>query len=184
MGYLRGCMKNKILANVFILVSGFLISSSGMSSLNDSKENLLTLFTSGGKDKESAKKVSLDAQATYTSNDTRSCKKENIIYLSSTVKNHKYIELCQWSKDVYRYKYGKIDNPEIILFSNNVTREDIALGGFSFMANAYEYSVIEDNYKATLTVYKGEDVLTNIYLNTKTKDHINNTSTALPEKIY
>lgn len=177
-------MQFKNVIKILIFTGSVLILNNAMASLNDSKENLLILFSSGGTDQESAKKVSLDAQRLHSNINNKNCKKEDIIYLSKTVKNQKYVELCRWGKEVYRYKYGKVDNPEIILFSNDVTKEEIALGGFSFIGNGFEYSVVEDNYKATLTVYKGEDALTNIYLNIKTKEHINKTLATLPEKIY
>lgn len=165
-------MKIKLLVNLLIGLNVSFISSNTFASF---KEDLNSI---------SLTPISLDSKSSPDTINDKSCEKNNIIYFNRTIINKKIIELCKWGDAGYRYRYGKLDNPEIVLYSKEVTREDVPLGGFSFIYKEYEYSVIIDKYKSTLAVYKNDDILTQIYLSEETQGYVNKTLTDLPEKVY
>lgn len=107
------------------------------------------------------------------------CQEQNLIFFAYNIKHTKAVELCQ-TEEGYRYTFGPIGKPEIILEkdSNDVTRRGGMAGGFDIKNGDIIYGVMEDKFGNSALIVQRSDyskVLAEIELDSVSKSYVNKT---------
>ncbi|HDS6408955.1 TPA: hypothetical protein QHZ98_001698 [Klebsiella oxytoca] len=107
------------------------------------------------------------------------CQEQNLVFFAYNMKHTKAVELCQ-TEDGYRYTFGPIGKPEIILEkeSDDVDRGEGMAGGFDIKHGDIIYGAMEDKFgNSGLIVQKSDysKVLMEIKLDSGDKSYVNKT---------
>lgn len=107
------------------------------------------------------------------------CQEQNLVFFAYNMKHTKAVELCQ-TEEGYRYIFGPIGKPEIILEkkSDDVNRGGGMAGGFDIKHGDIIYGVMEDKFgNSGLIVQKSDysKVLMEIKLDSGDKSYVNKT---------
>ncbi|EDV0511813.1 hypothetical protein QF25_15925 [Salmonella enterica subsp. enterica] len=105
------------------------------------------------------------------------CQEQNLIFFAYNIKHTKAVELCQ-TEEGYRYTFGPIGKPEIILEkdSNDVTRGGGMAGGFDIKNGDIIYGVMEDKFGNSALIVQKSDysrVMAEIELDSGDKNYVN-----------
>ncbi|MGV8001771.1 hypothetical protein QPK14_06440 [Photorhabdus temperata subsp. temperata] len=105
------------------------------------------------------------------------CQEQNLIFFAYNMKHTKAVELCQ-TEEGYRYTFGPIGKPEIILEkeSSDVTRGGGMAGGFDIKNGDIIYGVMEDKFGNSALIVQKSDyskVLAEIVLDSGDKHYFN-----------
>ncbi|WP_411170847.1 hypothetical protein [Klebsiella michiganensis] len=107
------------------------------------------------------------------------CQEQNLVFFAYNMKHTKAVELCQ-TEEGYRYTFGPIGKPEIILEkdSNDVTRGGGMAGGFDIKNGDVIYGVMEDKFGNSALIVQKSDysrVMAEIALDSGDERYINKT---------
>lgn len=102
------------------------------------------------------------------------CASSKTVYSAYTLKHSKAVELCDIGNNKFRYSFGPIGKPEIVLTKDRADIEFVTsmAGGFGISNGAYEYTVYQSKYgDGSLVVYKNDKQLAEIELDTGGKGY-------------
>lgn len=105
------------------------------------------------------------------------CQEQNLVFFAYNMKHTKAVELCQTEKG-YRYTFGPIGKPEIILEKNSgdITRGGGMGGGFDVKNGNVVYGVMEDKFGNSALIVRKYDYskdLAEIELDSGDKHYVN-----------
>ncbi|HDS7241233.1 hypothetical protein Q4R62_11875 [Morganella morganii] len=105
------------------------------------------------------------------------CQEQNLVFFAYNMKHTKAVELCL-TEEGYRYTFGPIGKPEIILEkdSNDVTRGGGMAGGFDIKNGDIIYGVMEDKFGNSALIVQKSDysrVMAEIEMDSGDKHYVN-----------